>query len=407
MTNKVNSYGWKALIGSAVGYAMDGFDLLILGFMLSAISADLNLTPAQGGSLVTWTLIGAVFGGILFGALGDKYGRVRVLTWTILLFAVFTGLCAIAQGYWDLLIYRTIAGIGLGGEFGIGMALAAEAWPARHRAKAASYVALGWQAGVLGAALLTPLLLPHIGWRGMFLVGIFPAFVAWFLRSHLHEPEIFTQKQTALSTQSSFTDKLRSFQLLIKDKATSKISLGIVVLTSVQNFGYYGIIIWLPNFLSKQLGFSLTKSGLWTAVTVCGMMAGILIFGQLADRIGRKPSFLLFQLGAVISIVVYSQLTDPDIMLLTGAFLGMFVNGMMGGYGALMAEAYPTEARATTQNVLFNIGRAVGGFGPVVVGAVVLAYSFQTAIALLAIIYVIDMLATIFLIPELKGKALD
>ncbi|AIB46165.1 TPA: MFS transporter [Haemophilus influenzae] len=407
MTNKVNSYGWKALIGSAVGYAMDGFDLLILGFMLSAISADLNLTPAQGGSLVTWTLSGAVFGGILFGALSDKYGRVRVLTWTILLFAVFTGLCAIAQGYWDLLIYRTIAGIGLGGEFGIGMALAAEAWPARHRAKAASYVALGWQVGVLGAALLTPLLLPHIGWRGMFLVGIFPAFVAWFLRSHLHEPEIFTQKQTALSTQSCFTDKLRSFQLLIKDKATSKISLGIVVLTSVQNFGYYGIMIWLPNFLSKQLGFSLTKSGLWTAVTVCGMMVGIWIFGQLADRIGRKPSFLLFQLGAVISIVVYSQLTDPDIMLLAGAFLGMFVNGMLGGYGALMAEAYPTEARATAQNVLFNIGRAVGGFGPVVVGAVVLAYSFQTAIALLAIIYVIDMLATIFLIPELKGKALD
>lgn len=407
MTNKVNSYGWKALIGSAVGYAMDGFDLLILGFMLSAISADLNLTPAQGGSLVTWTLIGAVFGGILFGALSDKYGRVRILTWTILLFAVFTGLCALAQGYWDLLIYRTIAGIGLGGEFGIGMALAAEAWPARHRAKAASYVALGWQVGVLGAALLTPLLLPHIGWRGMFLVGIFPAFVAWFLRSHLHEPEIFTQKQTALSTQSSFTDKLRSFQLLIKDKATSKISLGIVVLTSVQNFGYYGIMIWLPNFLSKQLGFSLTKSGLWTAVTVCGMMVGIWIFGQLADRIGRKPSFLLFQLGAVISIVVYSQLTDPDIMLLAGAFLGMFVNGMLGGYGALMAEAYPTEARATAQNVLFNIGRAVGGFGPVVVGAVVLAYSFQTAIALLAIIYVIDMLATIFLIPELKGKALD
>lgn len=137
------------------------------------------------------------------------------------------------------------------------------------------------------------------------------------------------------------------------------------------------------------------------------MMAGIWIFGQLADRIGRKPSFLLFQLGAVISIVVYSQLTDPDIMLLAGAFLGMFVNGMLGGYGALMAEAYPTEARATAQNVLFNIGRAVGGFGPVVVGAVVLAYSFQTAIALLAIIYVIDMLATIFLIPELKGKALD
>ena len=404
MTN-VNQYGWKALVGSAVGYAMDGFDLLILGFMLSAISADLNLTPAQSGSLVTWTLIGAVVGGILFGALSDRYGRVRVLTWTIVLFAVFTGLCAIAQGYWDLLIYRTIAGIGLGGEFGIGMALAIEAWPAKHRAKAASYVALGWQVGVLAAALLTPVLLPHIGWRGMFVVGIFPAFVAWYLRTRLHEPEIFSQKQIELSTQK--ISKLESFKLLIKDKATTKVSLGVVVLTSVQNFGYYGIMIWMPNFLSKQLGFSLTKSGLWTAVTVCGMMAGIWIFGRLADKIGRKPSFLLFQLGAVISIITYSQLTDPTAMLVAGAFLGMFVNGMMGGYGALMAEAYPTEARATAQNVLFNLGRAVGGFGPVVVGAIVSAYSFSIAIAFLAVIYVIDMVATVFLVPELKGKELS
>ena len=406
VVTEVDSYSWKALLGSAVGYAMDGFDLLILGFMLQAISADLNLAPGQAGSLVTWTLIGAVFGGIVFGALSDRYGRIRVLTWTIVLFAVFTGLCAFAQGYWDLLAYRTIAGIGLGGEFGIGMALAAEAWPARHRARVSSYVGLGWQVGVLAAALLTPLLLPVIGWRGMFLVGVIPAIVAWVIRNRLHEPEVFVRNASANAAKKSGS-KMDSFRLLVKDRATTKISAGIVVLCSVQNFGYYGIMIWMPSFLSKQLGFNLTKSALWTSVTILGMMAGIYIFGHLADRIGRKPSFLIFQAGSVVMVLLYASLTDPTQMLWAGAVLGLFVNGMLGGYGALMSEAYPTEARATAQNVLFNIGRGIGGFGPVVVGALVAAYSFQVAVAALAAIYVIDMIATVFLIPELKGKELD
>src|SRR6201987_5335257 len=152
----VDSNARKALWGSAIGYAMDGFDLLILGFMLRTIAGDLGLTPAQSASLVTATLIGAVLGGIGFGMPSDRLGGVRGLTWTIVLFAVFTGLCAFAQGYWDLLLYRTIAGVGLGGEFGIGMALVAEAWPASKRARACSYVGLGWQWGGFVAAFPPP-----------------------------------------------------------------------------------------------------------------------------------------------------------------------------------------------------------------------------------------------------------
>src|SRR5437016_807397 len=296
-----DSFARKALIASAVGYAMDGFDLLILGFMLRAISADLHLTPPQAGSLVTWTLVGAVAGGILFGMLSDYYGRVRVLTWTILLFAVFTGLCALAQGYWDLLVYRTIAGLGLGGEFGIGMALVAEAGPARQRARACSYVALGWQAGVLCAALLTPLLLPSIGWRGMFVVGLIPGVIAFAVRWYVGEPKIFVERAKTAHTMAPL-------KMLVKDAATSK---------------------------------------------------------------------------------------------------GRFVNGMLGGYGALLSELYPTEARATAENVLFNLGRGVGGFGPVVVGALVVSYSFTVAIALLATIYLLDIVATLLLIPEKKGQPLE
>lgn len=393
-------YARKALAGSAIGYAMDGFDLLILGFMLPAISAALALSTSQSGALVTWTLIGAVAGGIIFGALSDRYGRVRVLTWTIVLFAVFTGMCAFAQGFYDLLAYRTIAGIGLGGEFGIGMALAAEAWPASKRARVSSYVALGWQSGVLMAALLTPLLLPVVGWRGMFVIGVVPALVAWFIRNRLHEPEVFVR--SARNVRRS-----NSFKLLVADRKTTRISLGIVVLCSVQNFGYYGIMIWLPTYLGKTLGFSLTKSAMWTSVTIVGMMIGVIVFGHLADRIGRKPTFLIFQAGSVAMVLLYAQLSDPMTMLWAGAVMGMFVNGMIGGYGALISEAYPTAARATAQNVLFNVGRAVGGLGPIVVGAIAATYSFQLAIALLASIYVLDIIATIFLIPELRGVELE
>ena len=183
----VTPEGYRALWGAAIGYAMDGFDLLILGFMLRQIGHDLHLNPAQAASLVTATLIGAVVGGLMFGLLSDRLGRIRVLTWTIVVFALFTGLCAFAHGHWDLLAYRALAGLGLGGEFGIGMALAAEAWPAAKRARASSYVGLGWQFGVLAAALVIPALLPVIGWRGMFVLGLIPAGVAYVIRRQLHD----------------------------------------------------------------------------------------------------------------------------------------------------------------------------------------------------------------------------
>ena len=395
-----SGYAGRALIASVLGYAMDGFDLLILGFMLPVIAADLHLSSAQAGSLVTWTLIGAVAGGLIFGVLSDYFGRVRMLTWTILIFAVFTGLCALAQGYTDLLAYRTIAGIGLGGEFGIGMTLVAEAWPASQRARVSSYVGLGWQLGVLAAALLTPLLLPVIGWRGMFALGLLPAVVSFVVRRRVEEPALFTERVARGMRKLPL-------KLLVADGRTTRASVGVAILCSVQNFGYYGLMIWLPSYLSKTFGYSLTKSGVWTAVTVLGMACGIWLFGMAADRFGRKPTFLFYQVGAVVMVFVYAHRTTPMALLIGGAAMGVFVNGMIGGYGALISELYPTDARATAQNVLFNVGRAVGGFGPVVVGALAARYSFGAALALLASIYLLDIFATLILIPERRGAELE
>lgn len=394
------AYARRALVASVAGYALDGFDLLLLGFMLPAIAAELHLTGAQSGALVTWTLIGAVAGGVIFGMLSDYFGRVRMLSISVLVFALFTGLCAFARGYGDLLVWRTIAGIGLGGEFGIGMTLVAESWPATHRARASSYVGLGWQLGVLAAALLTPVLLPIIGWRGMFLVGVSPAVASFWIRARLEEPAMFVERTRPAKRTVPIAE-------LFANGRAARTSIGVIVLCSVQNFGYYGLMIWMPSYLSHKFGYSLTKSGLWTAVTVLGMAAGIGLFGMLADRIGRKPAFIAYQLGAVVMVFIYASLVSPLALLIGGAVMGLFVNGMLGGYGALISECYPTRARATAQNVLFNLGRAIGGFGPLVVGALASSRGFSSAIAMLAVIYLIDIVATLCLIPERRGVALD
>ncbi len=117
------------------------------------------------------------------------------------------------------------------------------------------------------------------------------------------------------------------------------------------------------------------------------------MFGHIADRLGRRPAFLGYMIGAAVMVVVYSQLVSPAALLIGGAVMGFFVNGMLGGYGALMSELYPTAARATAQNVFFNIGRGVAGFGPLAVGVISASYGFQTAIAALALLYIVDIVA--------------
>ncbi|TSB31678.1 MFS transporter [Streptomyces sp. NBC_01525] len=393
-------YARKAVVASAVGYGLEGFDLLILSFALSAVTAGLHLTSTQAGSLTTLTLIGCVAGGLLFGMLSDRLGRIRVLSWSIVLFAVFTGATALAQDFPQLAAFRFLAGMGIGGEFGIGMALAAEAFPSRKRARGTSYVGLGWQAGVLTAALVSAPVINAWGWRALFALGVVPALAAFLFRRTMREPAAFT---ASTDRARPATTPLRS---LVDTPAARRATLGVLVLTSVQNFGYYGLMTWLPSYLSQQFGYSLTKSGAWTAVTVLGMACGILAFGHLADRIGRRPTFWLFQTGAVLTVLAYATLTTPVALLIGGAVMGAFVNGMTGGYGALIAELYPTHARATAQNVLFNLGRGVGGFAPLVVALVAGSFGFQKAIGLLAVLYVLDM-AAMFLIPERKGAALD
>lgn len=382
----------RALFAAMSGYALDGFDLLILGFMMVPLAADLHLTSTQTGGLVTWTLLGGAIGGSVFGILADYFGRARILSISILIFSGFTFLCAFATSYTDLFIYRILAGIGLGCEFGVGVTLATEAFPKSMRKRISACVGMSWQLGVLGAALLTPLLLPYVGWRGMFLIGGLPALASYFIRRGVKESDDFEAVKKAGMPEFPV-------RTLFADRPTLIRSIAVLIMATIQNFGYYGLIIWLPSYLTSKHGMSAPASGLWTAASVLGMILGVFMFGRLSEKLGLKRTFIVYQLLACAMVMLYA-FTDTSAMLLIVGFLaGIFVNGMMGGYGVLITSLYPTHARSTAQNVLWSVGRALGGLGPVVIGAIVTHGSFQIALALLSLTYLIDMAVTAWMLP--------
>lgn len=399
-TLKITPYQKKTLWASTIGYALDGLDMMILAFCMPLIIAYFSIDKATAGMLHTVTLMGAVVGGIVFGMLADKYGRVRVFSWTIIIFSIFTGLCAISPNYESFALFRFLSGLGLGGEFGIGMTLVSETWPSKYRSRATSIVAVGFQAGIVAATLTVFFIAPHFGWHGVFLVGVLPAlFVAW-TRRHLQEPKIWQD------LKRNNQNKIALGKLFANRRVTMT-TIGLVIACAVQNFGFYGIMGWMPTMIAQELGQSFAGTTFWTISTIIGMIAGILIFGWACDKFGRRPSYIFFLIIASIAIWIYFQQRDMTILVIFGSILGFFVNGMMGGYGALLAEHYPTDARSTAENVIFNVGRAIAGFAPFIIGLIANHYSLSYALGLLSGIYVLSALAFLFLIPETKGKVLE
>ena len=399
-SEKATPYQKKTLFASTVGYALDGMDMMILGVCFSLISVSFNLSKTDLGTLTSVTLLGAVLGGILFGVLADKYGRVRVFSWTILIFSLFTGLCAISPNYESFLIFRFLSGLGLGGEFGIGMTLVSESWPKNKRSRATSIVALGFQAGIILSTLTVNFVGQAYGWRWAFAVGVLPAlFVAW-TRKGLDEPEIWQNLKDQNKNEIAVGK-------LFKTPKTTATTIGLTIACAVQNFGFYGLMVWMPSMIASELKLPFKDTLYWTISTTIGMSLGILIFGWLCDKFGRRPSYIIFLLISAISIWFYFQQTDMIILIIFGSAIGFFVNGMMGGYGALLAEHYPTDARSSAENIIFNVGRGIAGISQVLIAYFATVYSISYALALLSATYLLSAAAFVFLIPETKGKALE
>ena len=413
---------WKIMWASIIGYAMDGLDVLILSFAMAAIVSEFGLTLGEGGMIATYTLIGTVLGGYIFGIFADWWGRVHTFSLTIIIFSIFTGACAFADNAVHLDILRFLAGLGLGGEYGIGMTLVSETWPGAKRARATAGVAMGWQAGAVLAAILAAVVLPDYGWRGLFLVGVLPALLAAWARHGIKEPPMWVKRKEmkkALQARKDAGEKLtaeeeeqlteaKKFPLahLFADKKTTITTIALTIMTSVQNFGYYGIMVWLPMILLKEHGLTTKSMSGWMIVTVIGMIAGIYVFGYLCDRLGRKIPYLIFYICAAAMVYIYVNLGTPVALLFGGAFLGFFCNGMMAGYGTLLSENYTTDARSTAQNFIFNTGRAVGGFAPAIIGALAQSHGFSAAFALLSCVYVAAAVNVLFFIKDTKGTVI-
>ncbi|WP_462408559.1 MFS transporter [Neobacillus sp. Marseille-QA0830] len=388
-------YRKKTVVASVAGLTLEGMDIMFISFAMSMIISEFHINLATGGLISSITNLGMLAGGILFGILADKFGRVRVFTYTVLLFAAGTALTGLANNIEQVYVFRFIAGLGAGGEYGIGMTLVAEAWPKDKQGRASSYVSVGAQYGVIIAALLSAVILPAFGWRALFFVGIVPVIFAFIVRKNLKESPEWVKLEKN-KQDGSKKDKMKLAQLFDSPR-TAMTTVGLAIMATVQIAGYNGLMIWLPSMLQQSQGLSVSSSAIWTISTAVGMMIGMLTFGQFMDKLGAKRAYGIFLLASACAVFLYSYATGSAGVLIGGAVVGFFSNGMFAGYGALISSFYPVQIRSTATNTIFNFGRALGGLSPILVGYILQHYNMTTAMIYLSVLYCLSFVVMLSL----------
>jgi MFS family permease len=363
-----------------------------------------------GGIIFSIFLIGWAVGGVLFGVAADRFGRTKTLVFTILIYAVFTGLAALSADWWHLALYRFLTALGIGGEWAAGAALVAEVWPEEKRAKAAGILQSAWAAGFLIAAVVN-LLMRESGWRPMFVVGVAPALVALVVRLWVKEPERWL-KARELERKPGAASQLKLAELF--QPALLRSTLVGSGLAFVAVFGLWGATNWTPTLVRSlpqlQATDAATLAGYVSYATImlnAGALVGYLSFGPLADRFGRRAVFALMCVGSLVMLPV-TFLTPRSFanVLLLLPLLGFFNNGIFSGFPIYLPELYPTRLRATGAGFCFNVGRVLASAGPFLTGFLVTALGgFGRAASVIALIYLVGLLILPFA-PETKGQPL-
>lgn len=359
----------KGFYGAFLGHAVDVFDFMIYSFLISTLLAQWGMSKSMAGAIVTWTLVSSLIGAIGAGLLADRFGRVRVLRWTILVFAVSCFLCGISTSPEQLMMFRMLQGLGFGGESSLCMVLVTELIrnPA-HRGKYSGFTAssysFGWGGAAIAYAITFNLFEPEVAWRVCFFLGILPALVVVYLRRNLQEPEVFLKSRAERGNASAAADLARVFRgpLLRKTVLCSLLSGGMLG-------AYYAIATWLPTFLKTERGLSVFGTSSYLAVTILGSLVGYVAGAYATDRWGRRLTYMAFAAGAFVMAMIYMVIPVSNTsMLFLGFPLGVLMQGVFSGIGATISESYPSSIRATGYGVSYNLGRVIGSFFPLAVG---------------------------------------
>lgn len=406
----ISPYQWRVLAAAKIGWMLDAMDFMLYAMAIGQLRGYFGLTDATAGLLGTATLLMSGLGGLTFGYIADRAGRTRALMATICIFSVASAGAATSQSVLQLLFWRALLGLGMGGEWASGAVLVSETWPAEHRNKAVSIMQSGWALGYITAAVLAAIVLGNgrfgvNGWRVLFLAGVAPALLALWVRRNIHEPP--------RGAASSHAPRGNPFVAIFTPPLLGR-TLAVICLGSVVQFAYWGVFFWLPAFLARPLeqggaGMGVVASLGWIIPVQLGAYCGYLTFGFLADRFGRARTFATFMITAAVLVPAYFQLArNPLALLLLGPVLGYFGHGYFSMFGSFVAELFPASVRATGQGTSYNIGRMAGAIAPYTIGALAglprigigLALASTSAFFLVAAVQ-------IFLFEDRSGRELD
>lgn len=382
-------------------WIFDFYDLILYSFLLVPIARDLHLTPAQSSIALGMSFAMTAAGGVLFGFLGDRFGRRPVIASTVAIYAVGTVLCAASNSLFELILFRSITGLGMGGGWAPGQSLIAESAPPERRARYAAYVQTGAPMGVLLAAAASAYLTPQIGWRLTFVVSSIPAFaVVVAVLAILPESDVW---QRAGAGERFGLDDLRALA------PHRRIIALVFFILLIDSEAYWFTYSWMPGYLELARGLTATGAGRLMIGMQVGGVAGYLGFGWLADRFGRRPMFFVFGLVMALGLLPPTILWAPA-SIIPGAIAGAMIvagigTGIWSGMAPMISELLPTRSRNTMLGLLLNVTRGFQLFTPIFITAMSRRAGFGPTLALGAAFSAIGA-CMIWTLPETRGRVI-